>query len=103
MKVSEFNLQAQNTETCTTETEWHKHISKDVQWFRETKKIIIIKHHYTNRIQPESAITFTCSLPETPVKHFKLPCSSPVMATFKLLYIYNLFESISYNVSKTVM
>jgi hypothetical protein len=38
MKVSEFNLQAQNTETCTTESEWYKHISKDVQWFRGTKK-----------------------------------------------------------------
>jgi hypothetical protein len=38
MKVSKFNLQAQNTETCTTESEWYKHISKDVQWFRETKK-----------------------------------------------------------------
>jgi hypothetical protein len=38
MKVSEFNLQAQNTETCTTESEGYKCISKDVQWFTETKK-----------------------------------------------------------------
>jgi hypothetical protein len=65
MKVSEFNLQAQNTETCTTESEWYKHISKDVQWFRETKKIRIIKHHYTNWIQPEGALTFTCNLHDT--------------------------------------
>jgi hypothetical protein len=37
-KVSKVNFRAWNTETCTTESEWYKHISKDVHWFTKTKK-----------------------------------------------------------------